>query len=119
VTLFALAAVGNRGSTPTIASWHLENALPQTAVSDVVASIVTDFRGMDTLIEINVFGMAALGVLALLAGTRANEKKEGEHPEKAFKRVNTRKKPSPHHTVLNFPMRSIGWRHESFCRWHC
>lgn len=84
VTLFALAAVGNRGSTPTIASWHLENALPQTAVSDVVASIVTDFRGMDTLIEINVFGMAALGVLALLAGTRANEKKEGEHPEKAL-----------------------------------
>lgn len=75
VTLFALAAVASREDSQTVANWHLENALPQTSVNDVVASIVTDFRGMDTLIEISVFGMAALGVLTLLAGVRANDSK--------------------------------------------
>ncbi len=67
VTLFALAAVNNRPNPQTVATWHLENALPATGVNDVVAAIVTDFRGMDTLVEITVFGIAALGVLTLLA----------------------------------------------------
>jgi len=67
MTLFALAAVNSRPTPNTIAAWHLENALPQVGVNDVVAAIVTDFRGTDTLIEITVFGIAALGVLTLLA----------------------------------------------------
>jgi NADH:ubiquinone oxidoreductase subunit 5 (subunit L)/multisubunit Na+/H+ antiporter MnhA subunit/multisubunit Na+/H+ antiporter MnhB subunit len=67
MTIFALAAVNSRPTPNTIARWHLENALPQVGVSDVVASIVTDFRGTDTLMEITVFGMASLGVLTLLA----------------------------------------------------
>lgn len=67
VALFALAAVSTRPRPETIAQWHLENALPQVGVNDVVAGIITDFRGMDTLIEITVFGMAGLGVLTLLA----------------------------------------------------
>ncbi|MBL8162500.1 MAG: DUF4040 domain-containing protein [Anaerolineae bacterium] len=75
VTLFALAAVTNRPDQTTIAQWHMENALPQTGVNDVVASIVTDFRGMDTLIEISVFGMAALGILTVLAGARSSSAK--------------------------------------------
>jgi multisubunit Na+/H+ antiporter MnhB subunit len=75
VTLFALAAVASRHDQYTVAYWHLENALPQTGVKDVVASIVTDFRGMDTLVEISVFGMAALGILTLLAGARSHPAK--------------------------------------------
>ncbi len=67
VALFALAAVSTRPRPETIAQWHLDNALPQLGVNDVVAGIITDFRGMDTLIEITVFGMAGLGVLTLLA----------------------------------------------------
>jgi NADH:ubiquinone oxidoreductase subunit 5 (subunit L)/multisubunit Na+/H+ antiporter MnhA subunit len=67
VTVFALAAVSSRPGRQSVAEWHLENALPQTGVTDVVAAIITDFRAMDTLIEIAVFGMAALGVLTLLA----------------------------------------------------
>lgn len=64
--LFALAAVNSRPTPNTIAAWHLENSL-QVGAKDVVASIVTDFRGTDTIIEITVFGMASLGVLTLLA----------------------------------------------------
>ncbi len=67
VGIFALAAVSNRPSPNPISAWHLENALPQAGVNDVVAGIITDFRGMDTLLEITVFGMAALGVLTMLA----------------------------------------------------
>jgi NADH:ubiquinone oxidoreductase subunit 5 (subunit L)/multisubunit Na+/H+ antiporter MnhA subunit len=67
VTVFALAAVGNRPTANPISAWHLENALPELGVNDVVAGIVTDFRGTDTLVEITVFGMAAIGVLTLLA----------------------------------------------------
>jgi len=66
VTIFSLAAVNNRPPASTVANWHLQNAYPQSGVNDVVAAIVTDFRGMDTLIEITVFGMASLGVLTLL-----------------------------------------------------
>ncbi len=67
VAFFAVAAVGERAQRETIAVWHLENAYPLIGVTDVVAAIVTDFRGTDTLLEITVFSMAALGVLSLLA----------------------------------------------------
>jgi multicomponent K+:H+ antiporter subunit A len=67
VAIFALAAVAARPTPDAIASWYLENA-PAVGVNTVVAGILTDFRGTDTLIEISVFGMAALGVLTLLAG---------------------------------------------------
>lgn len=67
VTVFALAAVSSRPTPNPIAAWYLENALPRLGVNDVVAGIITDFRGTDTLIEITVFGMAALGILTLLA----------------------------------------------------
>ena len=66
VAVFALAAVSSRPTPNPIATWHLQNALPEVGVNDVVAGIVTDFRGMDTLIEITVFGMASLGVLSVL-----------------------------------------------------
>lgn len=66
VTVFALAAVSHRPTPNPISNWYLANALPEVGVNDVVGSIVTDFRGMDTIIEIAVFGMAALGVLSVL-----------------------------------------------------
>jgi len=66
VTLFALAALNNRPTPNTIATWHIEHA-PDIGINDVVGAIVTDFRGMDTIIEITVFSVAALGVLTLLS----------------------------------------------------
>jgi NADH:ubiquinone oxidoreductase subunit 5 (subunit L)/multisubunit Na+/H+ antiporter MnhA subunit len=70
VGLFALAAVNDRPvrvqEMNPISLWHIENAYPQTGATDVVAAILTDFRATDTLLEITVFGMAALGVLTLL-----------------------------------------------------
>ena len=66
VGLFALAAVNNRPAPQTIASWHIDHSA-DLGINDVVGAIVTDFRGMDTIIEITVFSVAALGVISILA----------------------------------------------------
>jgi NADH:ubiquinone oxidoreductase subunit 5 (subunit L)/multisubunit Na+/H+ antiporter MnhA subunit/multisubunit Na+/H+ antiporter MnhB subunit len=66
VAVFALAAVSSRPTPNPISLWHLQNALPEVGVNDVVAGIITDFRGLDTLVEITVFSMAAFGVLSVL-----------------------------------------------------
>lgn len=67
VGLFSLAAVLNRPVRVSISEWHIANSERLVGATDIVAAIVTDFRGMDTIIEITVFGMAALGVLTLLS----------------------------------------------------
>jgi NADH:ubiquinone oxidoreductase subunit 5 (subunit L)/multisubunit Na+/H+ antiporter MnhA subunit len=67
VTVFCLSAVTNRPSRESIATWHIANSQPLVGANDIVAAIVTDFRGMDTVIEITVFGLAGLGVLTLLS----------------------------------------------------
>lgn len=66
VALFALAALSSRPKPESIATWHLEHTETLVGFPDVVGAIVTDFRGMDTIIEITVFSVAALGVLTLL-----------------------------------------------------
>jgi multisubunit Na+/H+ antiporter MnhB subunit len=68
VGVFTLAAITSRQNADltTIATWHIENAVPLTGINDLVGAIVTDFRGMDTIIEITVFSVAALGVLTLI-----------------------------------------------------
>ncbi|MEO1439466.1 MAG: hydrogen gas-evolving membrane-bound hydrogenase subunit E, partial [Chloroflexota bacterium] len=78
VFLFTLTAVANRPLRSTISDWYIENTDAEVGIPDIVAAIVTDFRGMDTLIEITVFSMAALGVLSLLAVNRSDEGKEAD-----------------------------------------
>jgi multicomponent K+:H+ antiporter subunit A len=54
----------------TIAWYYLENAKPEGGGYNVVNVILVDFRGFDTLGEITVLGVAAVGILALLQGLR-------------------------------------------------
>jgi len=54
----------------TIAGYHMANAKPGGGGTNVVNVILVDFRGYDTLGEIVVLAMAALGLHALLKGTR-------------------------------------------------
>jgi multisubunit Na+/H+ antiporter MnhB subunit len=49
---------------------HLQLALPEAAGRNVVNVILTDFRAADTLVEIAVLAVAALGVLALVKPRR-------------------------------------------------
>ncbi|MBA4263328.1 MAG: monovalent cation/H+ antiporter subunit A, partial [Comamonadaceae bacterium] len=55
-------------------SWYfLEQSLPKGGGSNVVNVILVDFRGYDTMGEITVLGIAAIGVLALMDGMRARK----------------------------------------------
>jgi multicomponent K+:H+ antiporter subunit A len=54
----------------TISGYHLANAVPGGGGTNAVNVILVDFRGFDTLGEIAVLGMAALGIHALLDGLR-------------------------------------------------
>jgi multicomponent Na+:H+ antiporter subunit A len=72
VFVFALTASDNRTERP-VSDAYLEQALPEAEGNNVVNVIIVDFRGFDTLGEITVLVVAALGVGALAtAGRRAS-----------------------------------------------
>jgi len=52
----------------SIADWFLANSLPGGGGTNVVNVILVDFRGYDTLGEITVLALAALGIYAMLEG---------------------------------------------------
>jgi multicomponent K+:H+ antiporter subunit A len=54
----------------TIADYFLANSVPGGGGTNVVNVILVDFRGYDTLGEITVLGIAALGIFAMLKGLR-------------------------------------------------
>ena len=60
-----LALTGQRGLSP-VGGWYLENAQAETGGTNVVNTVLVDFRGLDTLGEIVVLAVAAIGVGALL-----------------------------------------------------
>lgn len=65
MTLLVMAAVAVQIAEP-ISTYFVENALPLAHGRNIVNVILVDFRGMDTLGEITVLGIAAIGVHALL-----------------------------------------------------
>lgn len=71
IFFFVLTALVNRPDRDSIAQYHLDNTYDEVGVVDVVGAIVADYRGMDTVIEVFVFSVAALGVLTIL--TRGQE----------------------------------------------
>jgi multicomponent K+:H+ antiporter subunit A len=54
----------------TISWYYLENSKPEGGGYNVVNVILVDFRGFDTLGEITVLGVAAVGIVALLNALR-------------------------------------------------
>ena len=67
IFVFALVAAQARESVPapSVSEEMLERSVPDAYGSNVVNVILVDFRGMDTLGEITVLVVAALGVVAL------------------------------------------------------
>ena len=54
----------------TIAGFFLDNSVPGGGGTNVVNVILVDFRGFDTLGEITVLAIAAIGIVALLEGVK-------------------------------------------------
>ncbi|MBS2970317.1 Na+/H+ antiporter subunit A [Metabacillus sp. KIGAM252] len=65
VTLIALSANSQRVSE-TISSYFIENSYKEAGGKNMVNVILVDFRGFDTLFEITVLGIAALGIFAMV-----------------------------------------------------
>ncbi|MBE0643399.1 MAG: putative monovalent cation/H+ antiporter subunit A [Bacteroidetes bacterium] len=61
----------------TISTWYGDNSLPEAFGRNVVNVILVDFRALDTLGEITVLAVAAVGVYALVKLRPA--RKEGTH----------------------------------------
>jgi len=70
VFLFTLFAIGAR-TEPSISGEYLDKAHSQAGGNNVVNVIVVDFRGFDTMGEIVVLAVAALGVAALVRAKRS------------------------------------------------
>lgn len=66
VFFFTITALVNRPDRTSVATYYLENTAEDVGIVDIVGAIVTDYRGMDTVIEVTVFAVAALSVLSLL-----------------------------------------------------
>ncbi|MGG3624870.1 Na+/H+ antiporter subunit A [Bacillus gobiensis] len=74
VTLIAIAAQSQR-SSESIADFFIENSYKLAGGKNIVNVILVDFRGFDTLFEITVLVIAALGIYGLL---NLQVNKEGE-----------------------------------------
>ena len=59
-----------------VAQSYLTNGVAQTGATNVVASIVLDYRAYDTLGEATILFTAVIGVLAIVR--RTGRKKEGQ-----------------------------------------
>ena len=72
VVCLAVLVTSQARTAPPASQAYLEQALPQAGGSNVVNVVLVDFRGFDTLGEITVLVVAALGVASLvLAGRRS------------------------------------------------
>ena len=66
VTIISMTALMSRPRSSVVTPFYETNAKQLTGASDIVGAIIVDFRALDTLIEIAVFGLAGLGVYSLL-----------------------------------------------------
>jgi multicomponent Na+:H+ antiporter subunit A len=70
VTVMAMTAATARRAPP-VSDAHLERASPDGGGTNVVTVILTDFRALDTLGEVAVIAVAAVGISSLVgAGSR-------------------------------------------------
>ncbi|MGA9228173.1 MAG: Na+/H+ antiporter subunit A [Mesobacillus sp.] len=65
VTLIALSAHSNKMFN-SISEYYIENTYKKAGGENMVNVILVDFRGFDTLFEITVLGIAALGIFAMI-----------------------------------------------------
>lgn len=78
VIIIGLSAFSEKLFTP-ISHYHIDNVYDLAAGANMVNVILVDFRGFDTLFETIVFGIAGIGIYALMK-LRVNRK--GEDDEK-------------------------------------
>ena len=92
IFVFALASTGARDQVQSvsISAEMVERSIPDGKGSNVVNVILVDFRGLDTLGEITVLVVAALGVVALTRVARRGLATPNRMPESPIVNASTR-----------------------------
>lgn len=83
VTVMCLYAFASRPRESVVTPYYEQNAKPLTGAADIVGTVVVDFRGFDTLIEITVFSMAGIGVFTLLRKAMTRREAQRAQPDGA------------------------------------
>ena len=60
------------------AGYYLAQGLPQTGAANIVAAVILDFRGYDTLGEATILFCAVIGALAVLRTTARKRREEAD-----------------------------------------
>jgi len=83
VFLVSFAALESRPHISAASSYYQENAKELASATDMVGAILIDFRGLDTLLEVLVFGLAALGIYTIMRYTvrKAGKDEQGKPEE--------------------------------------
>lgn len=66
VMFMSLAALLSRPRTSELSPFFNATTKPATGSASIVGTILTDFRGLDTMFEIAVFGIAGIGIYTLI-----------------------------------------------------
>ncbi|CAH0344614.1 Na+/H+ antiporter subunit A [Bacillus sp. CECT 9360] len=76
VALIALSSHSNK-LFDSISGYYVENAYKEAGGKNIVNVILVDFRGLDTMFEITVLGIAALGIFAMIKLRLTKEDDDG------------------------------------------
>jgi multicomponent Na+:H+ antiporter subunit A len=76
VTCLAFASTSQQ-SLESISTYFIENSYKLAGGDNIVNVILVDFRGFDTLFEITVLAIAALGIYGLLKAQAQGKRKRG------------------------------------------
>jgi multicomponent Na+:H+ antiporter subunit A len=79
IAAFSLVAAGARTASP-VSDEHLARSLPDGHGRNVVNVILVDFRGFDTMGEIVVLCVAALGIAGLVRAARRDRRHPSDRP---------------------------------------
>ncbi|MCG8635517.1 MAG: DUF4040 domain-containing protein [Desulfobacterales bacterium] len=74
VMFMSLSALLSRPRVSELSPFFKVTTKPATGSSSIVGTILTDFRGLDTLFEIAVFGIAGIGIYTLIRFAAAKHK---------------------------------------------
>ncbi|KIL42597.1 Na+/H+ antiporter subunit A [Jeotgalibacillus soli] len=75
ITLISISSFSSR-SFESISQYHIDNVYDLAAGGNMVNVILVDFRGFDTLFEIAVLAIAAMGIYAMIRYRAAGGKEE-------------------------------------------
>jgi multicomponent Na+:H+ antiporter subunit A len=73
----AILVSGQARTAPPASQAYLDRALPEGGGSNVVNVVLVDFRGFDTLGEITVLAVAAMGIASLVLAGRGRRTRQG------------------------------------------